>query len=654
MSAITDKGMIVWADKVGGSEKYPRKSEIRDWAVTIDSVVGEQAEITEGFAERAELAASMAANSAGIYPTTAAGIAATTNGQYFSIPGADPENYTDLYQNVSGVATYVDSYPNSQAINDKADAAFTQSTDYPNGTLSDKATQSISLSDPPFNCTGTGIETAKVQAAFDAANGRPVYVPFNVTVDADITSPSGSSDYGPGQIIKAHDGGTVLAFHGLPKAPRSWGRHNLAKLYTRVNEPGATLTVAIFGDSKRAPLEGDFTGSIAGTTLNVQTIPNAVPAVFAIGTPIVGPGVVANQKVVGYIPAADGGGNGGVGTYVVAIAQADTGLVTMTAKSGGGFVDFTPAGFIGQGAEPQNLWRDALKARGFENNIIVRNRAVGGVGASYLNLVDSFLREPFDICEICLPTNDAVTSTNAAAIAVIEAEIARFRAMVGAVATVSNVAIVLTVPPSSNEPASKRDDQWFAANVLPMFSVGIKHDCFVHNAFDLAPTTDWFAQATGGLMSEDLNDVDPVAFPYADQYVHWRIGGTDLEHSDKFNEMMPPGMFNAFLNDKWIPATGANSWVPGNGGTSWMPLRQRRSKNGDLEAIGAVQSGTPTNGVAVTAADGRMAPSTPVPYWGTTPTGQCRMIWQTDGSHRQADGNASSTYIYINVKAPKS
>ena len=60
----------------------------------------------------AEAARDAAQLSAGVYATTAAGIAATTNGQYFSVPQASPNNtFLDLYKNVSSVATFVNTYP---------------------------------------------------------------------------------------------------------------------------------------------------------------------------------------------------------------------------------------------------------------------------------------------------------------------------------------------------------------------------------------------------------------------------------------------------------------------------------------------------------------------------------------------------------------
>lgn len=60
----------------------------------------------------AELAAQIAQNFSVIYADTTAGIAATTNGQYFSVPQESPSNaFLDLYENVSGVATFVNTYP---------------------------------------------------------------------------------------------------------------------------------------------------------------------------------------------------------------------------------------------------------------------------------------------------------------------------------------------------------------------------------------------------------------------------------------------------------------------------------------------------------------------------------------------------------------
>ncbi|WP_288985784.1 SGNH/GDSL hydrolase family protein [uncultured Pseudoalteromonas sp.] len=50
------------------------------------------------------------------YVTTAAGIAATTDGQFFSVVSDDVDNYLDLFKNESGVAAFKKSYPSSEAV----------------------------------------------------------------------------------------------------------------------------------------------------------------------------------------------------------------------------------------------------------------------------------------------------------------------------------------------------------------------------------------------------------------------------------------------------------------------------------------------------------------------------------------------------------
>ena len=52
----------------------------------------------------------------GIYANTTAGLAATTNGKYFSIPAPGIDGYLDLYLNSSGVAVYQKTYPSLTAV----------------------------------------------------------------------------------------------------------------------------------------------------------------------------------------------------------------------------------------------------------------------------------------------------------------------------------------------------------------------------------------------------------------------------------------------------------------------------------------------------------------------------------------------------------
>lgn len=48
-----------------------------------------------------------------MHPDTTAGLAATADGEYFSVPGDGAPDVVYLYQNVSGVATLVNTYKNS-------------------------------------------------------------------------------------------------------------------------------------------------------------------------------------------------------------------------------------------------------------------------------------------------------------------------------------------------------------------------------------------------------------------------------------------------------------------------------------------------------------------------------------------------------------
>jgi hypothetical protein len=69
-------------------------------------------------ADRAEVARDSAQLSAGIFSTTAEGLAATSNGKYFSVVSVNSTEYLILYRNTAGVAIEIDRYPNATAISD--------------------------------------------------------------------------------------------------------------------------------------------------------------------------------------------------------------------------------------------------------------------------------------------------------------------------------------------------------------------------------------------------------------------------------------------------------------------------------------------------------------------------------------------------------
>lgn len=72
-------------------------------------------------ADRAETAADAATISANVYETTTVGLAATVDGDYFSVVSPDDGSYLDLYKNNAGVAELKKSYPTVEFVKSKVD-----------------------------------------------------------------------------------------------------------------------------------------------------------------------------------------------------------------------------------------------------------------------------------------------------------------------------------------------------------------------------------------------------------------------------------------------------------------------------------------------------------------------------------------------------
>jgi hypothetical protein len=89
-------------------------------------------------ADRAEAARDAAQLSAGFYATTAAGLAATTNGKYFSVPSAASAEYLILYLNNAGVAQEVKRYPSAEAVYQvRAKLSVASKIGYPDAPMKD-------------------------------------------------------------------------------------------------------------------------------------------------------------------------------------------------------------------------------------------------------------------------------------------------------------------------------------------------------------------------------------------------------------------------------------------------------------------------------------------------------------------------------------
>lgn len=85
----------------------------RDGAQTARTGAEAARDAAEDAADRAEAARAAART---IFPNTAAGLAATTDGDYFSVPSPDEDEYLILYRNDSGSAVEIRRYPSIEAI----------------------------------------------------------------------------------------------------------------------------------------------------------------------------------------------------------------------------------------------------------------------------------------------------------------------------------------------------------------------------------------------------------------------------------------------------------------------------------------------------------------------------------------------------------
>ena len=153
----------------------PRKSLkwMEDAALAIPAIDAalrseQQAERSEIEADRAlnakseaEAARDAAQLSAGVYPNTGAGLAATTAGQFFSVPSPDSSQYLILYQNVAGAAVENARYPSAKAVTDLAE-------DF-------QSTISKSDSDRSLYWGGIMSKSGMVGIGFRKSDGHPIF-----------------------------------------------------------------------------------------------------------------------------------------------------------------------------------------------------------------------------------------------------------------------------------------------------------------------------------------------------------------------------------------------------------------------------------------------------------------------------------------------
>lgn len=130
-------------------------------------IVAPLAQQTIEAAARAELAeiGAIAANG-GFYADTAAGLAATTNGEFFAVPGDGTNTYAVLYRNDSGTATEIAEYQSKTAF----DVALASKVDN---------TALLSLGDPIIVSAATELDASALNASVEitAASSFTVNLP---------------------------------------------------------------------------------------------------------------------------------------------------------------------------------------------------------------------------------------------------------------------------------------------------------------------------------------------------------------------------------------------------------------------------------------------------------------------------------------------
>lgn len=116
IAAIATSTAPTATDRLGAT-KQTMKGILDDLNATAAiTATGMNRAAAEAAAALATTARDAAIASADIYATTAAGIAATTTGKYFSVPSVDSNEYLILYLNSAGTAVEKKRYPSAAAI----------------------------------------------------------------------------------------------------------------------------------------------------------------------------------------------------------------------------------------------------------------------------------------------------------------------------------------------------------------------------------------------------------------------------------------------------------------------------------------------------------------------------------------------------------
>lgn len=225
-------------------------------------IVGPLAQQATSAAARAELAeiGAVAANG-GFYATTAAGIAATNDGEFFTVPGDGTNTYAVLYRNDSGTATEIAEYQSKTAF----DAA-----------LADLETQ-VSTSSKTLTFYDADPATAIATAATTVAPNVIVPVPSPASIGTAPTYPDGQRLVGAPLYWDAGGGlgRQMVNLWGRDRATH-FGLEYLFRFHF-ILESGLPVKIALIGDSNTAGYAGPILQAL------LDALPDSTVQNFAVG-----------------------------------------------------------------------------------------------------------------------------------------------------------------------------------------------------------------------------------------------------------------------------------------------------------------------------------------------------------------------------------
>lgn len=131
LAQLADLDALPVAGPAAGTDVLLIKQAAGNRKISVDVVRTEFAVDAVAAAEEANVARDAAQLAAGVFSSTSAALAATTDGQYFSVPSDNSGEFLILYVNAAGVAVEVKRYPSAAALEAVVDVARIE-VDQPN------------------------------------------------------------------------------------------------------------------------------------------------------------------------------------------------------------------------------------------------------------------------------------------------------------------------------------------------------------------------------------------------------------------------------------------------------------------------------------------------------------------------------------------